>query len=68
VWVNDHKNKQRFVRLLDQAEYFGELALINQSTRTATVKSQNYCTLACLNKTVIFDLLQNFPDILIKMK
>ena len=47
---------------------FGEIALINDTVRTATVKSENYCTLATLSKKVFYDLCQNFPDIIVSIK
>jgi len=56
------------VNSLKQGDYFGEIAILTDSVRTASVKSSNYCTMACIHKRVFYDLCNNFPDILIKMK
>ena len=68
VWVKDHMKRNRLVNELSQGDYFGEISLITDSNRTATVKSHNYCTLACLSKNTFYELCQNFPDILVKLK
>mmetsp|Transcript_29533 Transcript_29533/g.44946 ORF Transcript_29533/g.44946 Transcript_29533/m.44946 type:complete len:100 (-) Transcript_29533:2161-2460(-) len=60
--------KEEFVKQIFQGEFFGEISVIRKALRTATVKSSNYCTMACLNKTIFFDLCGIFPEIMIKMK
>lgn len=47
---------------------FGEVALIAQIKRTASVKSKNYCTLAALVDENFYEMCQQFPDIFFKMK
>ena len=66
--MKDHLKVDKYVRRLNQGEYFGELALLSQCQRTATVKSSNYCTLASVEKNVFYDLCDSFSDIFIKMK
>ena len=56
VWVKDHMKQNIKVNSLSQGDMFGEIALLTNSGRTATVKSQNYCTMASLSKKVFFDL------------
>ena len=68
VWVKDHMKVSRYVSQLVQGDYFGELALITQTQRSASVKSSNYCTLASLTSKTFFDLCKSFPDIFMKMK
>mmetsp|Transcript_17142 Transcript_17142/g.26498 ORF Transcript_17142/g.26498 Transcript_17142/m.26498 type:complete len:126 (-) Transcript_17142:16-393(-) len=68
IWVTDHLKRQRFVRTADQGEYFGEVAILFETPRTATVKSQNYCTLACLSKKTFFELCNSFPEIIVRMR
>ena len=51
----------RYVNSLNQGEYFGEISILYETPRTATVKSSNYCTLASLSKRTFFDLCNNFP-------
>ena len=66
--MKDHLKVDKYVRRLNQGEYFGELALLSRCQRTATVKSSNYCTLASVEKNVFYDLCDSFSDIFIKMK
>jgi len=68
VWVNDHMKRETYVRQLNQGEFFGEISIIRSTLRTATVKSNNYCTMASLSKAIFFDLCGIFPEILIKMR
>mmetsp|Transcript_20303 Transcript_20303/g.19989 ORF Transcript_20303/g.19989 Transcript_20303/m.19989 type:complete len:235 (+) Transcript_20303:391-1095(+) len=44
VLVKDEYNKQSFVRILESGDIFGEVALIAECPRTATVQCLNYCT------------------------
>ena len=68
VWVRDHMKNQVYINQLCQGDYFGEISILTDSPRTASVRSSNYCTMACIHKRVFYDLCSNFPDILIKMK
>ena len=68
VWVKDHMKTSVFVSKLGQGDYFGEVSILTNSPRTATVKSTNYSTMACINKGKFYDLCSNFPDILMKMQ
>ena len=47
---------------------FGEVALLNNSYRTATVISLNYCTCATLPKEDFFEMCKIFPESLNKLK
>ena len=49
------------VRKLDVHDYFGEVSLVYDSVRTATVTSKNYCTLGKLHLNVLYDVCLNFP-------
>lgn len=60
--------ENKYVKQLVQGEYFGEVALLTNTQRTATVKSSNYCTMASLDKTAFFDMCNSFSDIFIKLK
>eukprot|EP00347_Sterkiella_histriomuscorum_P022573 403337973 len=68
VWVRDQFRRETFVRNLLQGMLFGEVALIAQVKRTASVKSKNYCTLAALNDENFYEMCHQFPDIFFKMK
>ena len=66
--MRDHLKKNRYVKQICRGEYFGEISILTESLRTATVKSSNYCTLACLKQRIFFELCNNFPEIIMKMK
>ena len=68
MWVKDHNKVSRYVRQVEQGQYFGELALLNFSVRTATVTSSNYCTMAKVDSKVFYKLCDSFPDVFFKMK
>ena len=52
----------RVIRSLDQGDIFGEVGLIFSCHRTATVKSQNYSTLAFLSQKDFLELWDYSPD------
>lgn len=56
VSLCDHKKSITHIpKLLNQGDYFGEVALIFDCKRTATVKSTNYCTFARIEKPVFLN-------------
>ena len=48
VYVTNHMKENIVANELHQGDYFGELATIFGSNRTATIETHNYCTLAYL--------------------
>ena len=56
------------IATLESGKCFGEVALIANTKRTASVKSKNYCTLAALGEENFYEMCQYFPDIFFKMK
>ena len=57
VIVNDFfGNSETNDQILIKGNYFGEVAILHNTKRTATVKSINYCTFGLLEKN-IFDLI-----------
>ena len=55
VTVNDYfGNSESINKILEKGNYFGEVAILHNTLRTATVKSINYCTFGLLEKN-IFD-------------
>ena len=49
VTVRDVTGKETFVRRLDEGDHFGEMQIIYDSPRTATVVSLNYNTYAVMS-------------------
>lgn len=65
VFVKDwtHKdNKELYVRTLYQGMYFGEIALMNNTVRSATVKSYNFCVIGRIAGSHFHNILYKFPD------
>ena len=52
------KDQDTKVRTLLPGDLFGEMALIHHCKRTATVQTNNYCTLAKLSQKHIYQLQQ----------
>ena len=38
------------IRLLEESDYFGEISLVTNLRRSATVKAEDFCTLAYIGK------------------
>ena len=53
--------KDHVVRMLKESDYFGEISMIHDAVRTATVTTKNYCTLGKLNIDAIFEICSNYP-------
>ena len=55
--------EERRVALLRDGEYFGEIALLENVPRTATVRTRAPSTLLTLEREKFLDLLQSVPDL-----
>ena len=44
------------VRTLEACDYFGEISLVHDSVRTATVTCTNYCTLGKITLRTLYDI------------
>jgi len=47
---------------LQEGAFFGEIALLLSTPRTATIKAKDYCDLYSLNKTTFERILSRYPD------
>ena len=68
VLVKDHHKKEEVVKIVTKGDLFGEVALIANCKRTATVRGLNYCTLASIKSKDFTALLTNFPSTLTRFK
>lgn len=62
VYVKDERKRDKFVTLLRPGSHFGEVALLTGVSRSASVLSLNYCTLAMLDYQDFCSLIKNFPQ------
>jgi CRP-like cAMP-binding protein len=66
VMVKEYKTEigrveDTFVNQLRNRDYFGEIAMLTDSYRTASVVALNYCTLGKLSLESMHSLTVNFP-------
>ena len=68
VFVKDEKKRERFVKNLGSGSYFGEIALITQQRRSATVSTRNYSTIGSIDLETFNEMCYLFPDVFLKIK
>ena len=61
VFVTDENHKDVYVKSISSGKYFGEVALLKEWRRTATVVSKNYSTWAEIEKSELFKILSRYP-------
>lgn len=66
--VQDENREDTFVQILNPGKYFGEIALITEQRRTATVVTKNYSNIGYIDKDTLNQILTIFPDVKKKMK
>jgi CRP-like cAMP-binding protein len=68
VSVRDHNSISEIVRIIGKGELFGEIALLCGCKRTASVKTSNYSTIACIDKDTFKDMCRQYNDLSLRMK
>lgn len=63
VLVKDQTMKETFVRDIFSGGMFGEVSLLYNTKRTASVRSKGQCTVGALSDEQFIDLMQNHPEI-----
>jgi CRP/FNR family cyclic AMP-dependent transcriptional regulator len=63
VYVEDEQGKQLTVRMLKSGDSFGEVALIGEFPRTASVETVSDCTVAAFSRGNYLAFLRDHPDI-----
>ena len=61
AWINTSDGGQQQVRTMDDGDYFGEIALMEDTTRTATVKTSTDCIFLTLARDQFLKLLEQQP-------
>ena len=64
VYVRNRAGLRTKANVLISGDYFGEVAILNGGKRTATVRSNNYSTLAWLNKSIFTSIFEKHPEAL----
>jgi CRP/FNR family cyclic AMP-dependent transcriptional regulator len=67
VYCTDEDGNEVTLGTRGPGEYFGELALIDEEGRTASVMTQSPCTFSVLGKSVFKDLLSEDPDMALRI-
>ncbi len=67
VFLNDENGKEAILNYQEAGEYFGELSLIDESTRSASIMTTDKCTLAIITKQAFHQLMQDNPAIAIHL-
>lgn len=62
VFVKDRRKERVYVRSLKEGDIFGEIALINNSTRTASVRTFNYSTISSVTRVTFNEMSFEFPE------
>ena len=55
------------IAILKAGDYFGEIALFNDTPRTATVRASTYCDLYSLNKDIFRKIFDRYPEVQAKI-
>jgi CRP-like cAMP-binding protein len=68
VFIMDEQKVNRWQKNLSPGTFFGEINMIYNCKRTASVRSKNYCTLAMLEKKHFVEITESHPDFIDMMK
>jgi CRP/FNR family cyclic AMP-dependent transcriptional regulator len=63
VYLSDEEGKEFVLSTLGPGAYFGELALLDDEKRTASVKTVEDSVFKCLHKDDLMKLQNNFPEV-----
>ena len=68
VFVKDEKGRDKFVKFMHSGAYFGEISLITQHRRSATVITKNYSTVGSINNEIFSEMCYLYPDLFLQIK
>ncbi len=67
VFLNDENGKEAIINYQEAGEYFGELSLIDESTRSASIMTTEATTLAVITKQAFYQIMEDNPGIAIHL-
>ncbi|MET0066124.1 MAG: Crp/Fnr family transcriptional regulator [Candidatus Thiodiazotropha sp.] len=67
VYLNDEHGKEAIINYQEAGEYFGELSLIDESKRSASIMTVVKSTLGVISKQAFHEVLKANPDIAIHL-
>ncbi|MET0050251.1 MAG: cyclic nucleotide-binding domain-containing protein, partial [Candidatus Thiodiazotropha sp.] len=67
VYLNDENGKEAIINYQEAGEYFGELSLIDESRRSASIMTVVKSTLGVISKQSFHEVLKANPDIAIHL-
>ncbi|MFI5311890.1 MAG: ABC transporter transmembrane domain-containing protein [Gemmatimonadales bacterium] len=59
----DAQRMEKRIAVLEDGDFFGEMALLEGGPRTASVRTASFCTCLTLPRALFVDLLDRFPDV-----
>ncbi len=63
VLVKDQFKKDKFVKDIQPGTLFGEVGLIYNTKRTASIRSKDQCTVGAISEEVFQDMIKQYPEI-----
>ena len=67
VFVSDEDGRNNVVNRLGPGDYFGELSLIDEEPRSASIEAVSKCRLSILSRAYFFDYLEANPRVAIRL-
>jgi CRP/FNR family transcriptional regulator, cyclic AMP receptor protein len=67
VFLNDESGKEAIINYQEAGEYFGELSLIDESKRSASIVTVEKTDLAVITKQVFYQIMNDNPGIAIHL-
>jgi CRP/FNR family cyclic AMP-dependent transcriptional regulator len=67
VYLSDDEGKEIIINILKEGDYFGELALLDESPRSASVMTLEDCKFAVLSKVAFDECLKSNPEIALQV-
>ena len=60
--------EDKIITILKEGDFFGEIALIKNQPRTATIKAINYCNLYKLTRKIFDEMISKYPDVVLQIE